>query len=270
MSIEPPLFDTVIGIDCATKPENTGLAIARRVDGAWRLCDVQDGRRDGDPADAVAAWTPDGHRILIALDAPLGWPARMSPTLRHHRAGDRISAAPNLMFARETDRHVYATYGKKPLDVGADRIARTALAALVLLDAVRARTGCAVPLWWGEGSAGAPGSAHVAALEVYPAGTLRAHGVHAKGYKKVHNGPGRRAVATLLADRMLLPVDFDVSRLGDDAIDAALCVLAGVDVAEGRAIGPTLEQRSVSRTEGWIWVRSPVDLDPSPGRGERT
>jgi hypothetical protein len=42
--------------------------------------------------------------VLLAIDAPLGWPAAMGPTLSTHSAGDEITVAPNTMFRRATDR----------------------------------------------------------------------------------------------------------------------------------------------------------------------
>ena len=243
-------FRTVIGVDCATKPERTGLAYARRDPDAWRVRDVRDGARESDPAEIIASWLQQAGPALIALDAPLGWPAPLASALAGHRPGEPVSVSPAHLFARETDRHVHAVYGKKPLDVGADRIARTAVAALGLLAEVRRRTGLACPLWWRAGDVLEP-----AAVEVYPAGTLRAYGVPAKGYKTSATGPGRREVASLLEGCLRLPDGFDASAWSDDAIDALLCVVAGIDVVEDRAIPPSAEQRDAARTEGWIWVR---------------
>lgn len=63
------------------------------------------------------------------------------------------------------------------LDVGADRIARTATAALSLLAQIRVLTKQAIPLAW------SPEIAKHSAIEVYPAGTLTAYGLPNGGYK---------------------------------------------------------------------------------------
>ena len=47
-----------------------------------------------------------------------------------------------------------------------------------------------------------------------------------------------------------------------DALDALLCVVAGLDVVEGTAVGPTADERAVAERGGWIWVRR-----VSAGRG---
>jgi hypothetical protein len=38
------------------------------------------------------------------------------------------------------------------------------------------------------------------------------------------------------------------------ALDAVLCVAAGIDFLAGAALGP--DDPEVARREGWIWVRS--------------
>ncbi len=245
-------FDAVIGVDCATKPESIGLARAVRADTGWRLTEVVDGSRRLDPAATVVAWLEDTPRALVALDAPLGWPRALGASLVDHDAGDSLRYDADELFSRDADRHVHALYGKKPLEVGAGWIARTAVAALGLLHEVRARTGHRVPLLWDPSESQA-----AAAIEVYPAATLRAHGVRAGGYKKDASGPGRASVGDLLARTMVLSDGFDATIRTDDAIDAALCVLAGIDVASGRAIAPSGEQLAAARREGWIWVARP-------------
>jgi hypothetical protein len=82
-----------------------------------------------DASDAAAA--------LIAIDAPLGWPAGAGEAFTAHRAGDSIPIEADALFRRETDRFVYRLLGQTPLEVGADKIARTALAALSFLGDLR-------------------------------------------------------------------------------------------------------------------------------------
>mgnify|MGYP006291461983 FL=1 len=245
-------FDAVIGIDCATQPRSIGLARAVRVNERWRLAEIVDGSSSLDPATMVAAWLEETPCALLALDAPLGWPRRLGASLVDHDAGEPLAPDSDQLFSRDTDRHVHALYGKKPLEVGAGWIARTAVAALGLLHEVRARTGHRLPLLWDPSESQA-----AAAIEVYPAATLRAHGVRASGYKKDAAGSGRASVGDLLARTMDLSDGFDATTRTDDAIDAALCVLAGIDVASGRAIAPSGEQLATARREGWIWVARP-------------
>ena len=145
--------------------------------------------------------------------------------------------------------------GKQSLDVGADRIARTAHAALRFLEALRRSTGQAIPLaWeqhWDEG---------VRAIEVYPAGTLAACGARAPGYKRREGHTPRRALLTFLEEWVVLPDDLSLMEQNHDALDAALCVLAGSDFLRGDVIGPA--NRPLAEKEGWIWVRRPHSSTP--------
>lgn len=245
----PVPFDAVIGIDCATQPERVGLAWGRRTRDGWSVDRVTLGAGDRTPAALVSAWVAEQPRTLLALDAPLGWPAALGDALVHHRAGAALDADVSELFTRVTDRVIRTRYGKRPLEVGADRIARTARAALELLHEVRRTTGHAVPLAWDASADDAP---H--AVEVYPAATLAAHGLPSRQYK-VPGSEARGPIAAALRARLAVPDPLDLVALPGDALDALVCVLAGIDVAEGTALAPRDEERGAAEREGWIWVR---------------
>ncbi len=61
----------VIGVDCATQANKTGLARATWDSVRLRLEEVFAGSEQSPPADTIAAWVDDGVSVLIALDAPL-------------------------------------------------------------------------------------------------------------------------------------------------------------------------------------------------------
>ncbi len=197
--------------------------------------------------ETVAGWVGDAERCLLALDAPLGWPAALGPALAAHRAGAVIREPSDRLFRRETDRDVHRRFRKMPLEVGAERIARTARAALETLDEVRSRTGLAIPLAWGPNETG-----RAAVIEVYPAGTLLTHGFPAAGYKKPEQRPVREAILDRLAGVLALPDDREPMLMDADRLDAAVCILAAADFLAGRAVPPG--DQTTARKEGWIWV----------------
>lgn len=116
----------VIGVDCATQANKTGLARATWDSVRLRLEEVFAGSEQSPPADTIAAWVDDGVSVLIALDAPLGWPCALGPALVAHHAGRPIVESPDRLFHRLTDDVVRDRLGKRPLEVGANLIARTA------------------------------------------------------------------------------------------------------------------------------------------------
>jgi predicted nuclease with RNAse H fold len=200
--------------------------------------------------DILADWITAGSRVLLAIDAPLGWPAEMGAALSSHRAGEPIDRAAHAMFRRETDRFIKRRIGKQSLDVGADRIARTAFAALAMLGAARRQTGHIIPLAW------SPAFEGVVAIEVYPAATLRAHGISDRGYKAKEGDVERREVLSRLEQHFDLRVDRGELLAKVDVLDAAACVLAGLDFEAGVAMAP--ENLNEARREGWIWARDPA------------
>ena len=199
------------------------------------------------PAVVIAEWLADWDGpVLLALDAPLGWPARLAEALVHHQAGDYIDVAPNQLFRRLTDEVVKQRIGKQSLDVGADRIARTAHAALALMEELRRRLGRAVSTGWTPGQVDG-----VQAIEVYPAATLAAHGIASRGYKA--DEAARRSIASALQERMRLTIDIPAIDERADGLDACICLLAAQDYLNGAVI-PAAADPQV-RKEGWIWVR---------------
>ena len=223
----------IVGVDCATDPNKVGLALAKVSGAGTLLLDGRLGRSEEPTVECIAGWLRESPRALIALDAPLGWPADLGKALADHRSGMPLLTQPNLLFRRETDRFVKRKIGKQPLDVGADRIARTAHSALRLLQKLRVLTGQEIPL------ALSPDYSHdVAAIEVYPAATLKAHGIRSSGYKKPGQTEERREIIAGLAERMEVRTRIGPLEHKADVLDAAVCVLAGADFLSGRALSP--------------------------------
>ncbi|HYS54238.1 MAG TPA: DUF429 domain-containing protein [Thermoanaerobaculia bacterium] len=237
----------IIGIDCAVAAKNTAVAHGWSENGRVIVDRVVACTPKQDAVATIGALLKDERPLLFCLDAPLGWPKRLGEALGKHRAGDPIDAEAHALFRRETDRIVKRETGQQPLDVGADRIARTAEAALSLLAAVRNRTGASIPLAWTPDEI-----PDASAIEVYPAATMRQLGIAARGYKDVAAVQQRRAIISalkLFADL----TQIEESIVTGDELDAVLCVLAGSDFLARRCLLPS--DRNSAEREGWIWVR---------------
>jgi len=240
----------IIGVDCATENSKVGVARGSLDRGVARIDEVVVCDKDRSAADYIASWISSTDPVLLALDAPLGWPQPLGVSLANHRAGDELFVAPNDIFRRATDRFTQRTLGKTPLDVGADRIARTAHAALRVLGELRRRLGQPIPLAWSpELTAG------ISAIEVYPAATLGVWGIRASRYKNPDQVDERREVIAALRPHFVLPADVTVLEHNADALDAAVCLLCAKDFLLGHASPP--DDPSVAAVEGWIWTRTP-------------
>ncbi|MAU01116.1 MAG: hypothetical protein CL608_28570 [Anaerolineaceae bacterium] len=242
---------TIIGIDCATQPQKTGLAVGTWNGTAVSLHTLTLGQKKQSLAQTIANWLPAHTPTLLAIDAPLGWPADLGHQLANHNAGDPLPVPPNTLFRRETDRRIWQRTGKLPLDVGADRIARTAHAALTLLADLRQITQEPIPLAWQPQPA-----QNLSAIEVYPAGTLKMmfDPMRVPRYKGKDGENGRSVILHQLKQHVTLPTNTQLLLKNDDVLDAALCVLAGADFLRGGAGPPAnIDQ---AKKEGWIWVRT--------------
>ena len=91
------------------------------------------------------------------------------------------------------------------MDVGADRIARAAHAALRYLEAIRQAVKQPFPIAWGGDS-----YSHTSAIEVYPAATLKQLDIRSVGYKKKENTEERSEITQSLKTKVTLNVDTQV------------------------------------------------------------
>ena len=237
----------VIGIDAAVSVAKRGAVLAS-FDGETLAID------EVLPPTAIAisrrvAALPSS-RLLLCVDAPLGWPASLAKCLADHHAGHAVSAEPNRLFRRESDRWIKNNIDRQPLDVGADRIARTAHAALELLGALREALDQPIPLAW------SPDFIGTACIEVYPAATLRAHGLSSKGYKAATDASlaAREALLAALSPTLSAPVR-QAALAVEHIFDAVLCCLTGYDFLRGSCAAPP--DSSLAEREGWIWVKHP-------------
>lgn len=234
------LLVNLIGIDAATRPEKTGLAFAtwEPEAGLW-VKELRFAAPEG-VLDIVRPWFKEP--ALVCIDAPLGWPAAMT-TLAEHRAGESLGLDWGQHFIRQTDRLVHQKLGKKPLEVAADRIARTAAKAVGWLGEWN------LPLAWEPG----PG-----VIEVYPAAVLLAHHLSERGYKKPEQTARRLELLKALSPHWDLPVQLHQQAANHtDLLDALLCLLGGVDFLTGRCLPP--EDLELAQKEGWIWFVPPAE-----------
>jgi predicted nuclease with RNAse H fold len=235
---------TIVGVDCAAQPENTGLARTTRDGETLIVHETCCASRRTSAASIVAGWIKKSDRALLALDAPLGWPAAFGHELTRHRAGAPLATAAHAMFRRMTDDEIHRRLGKRPLEVAADRIARATHAALRFLEDLRALVDAPIPLVWSADRAGAFG-----AIEVYPAATRIALGVP-------------RGAGSLAGLESRLRITADIPRDSEHARDAIVCAITAVEFLADRTIAPTAHQRPQAEHEGWIWAGGAPTPEP--------
>ena len=246
----------IIGVDCATVPKKVGLAFASMGDCKIKLIKVyvcSQMKSLEEVAESIAKRIDKGIPTLLAIDAPLGWPDNMGELLAGHSAGQPIRKSANKMFRRQTDCFIKKKIRKQPLDVGADRIARTAYAALYLLKELRKITKQKIPLAWSRKL-----KEKLSAIEVYPAATLKAYSIEDLRYKKPNQEKVRESIISKLKIHIDLQVDLQEHTLlnqNADALDAVVCTLAANDFLLDNSMKPA--DNNLAKKEGWIWVKNP-------------
>ena len=248
----------IISVDCATTVAKVGLASA-----AWGPQGLHDVALHPVGGRSKLAETParlrdeivrlleqsSGEPVLLALDAPLGWPEAMLTSLPR-KAGDPIDAEADRLFRRETDRAIEARLGRRVLEVGANLIARTAYMALGLLAALREDQ----PDWSLAMSPDLGPGFHF--IEIYPAGTALEElppeqQQLLKGYKA--DASKRAELLGALAAKWLCLEG--LAPRNDHEMDALIGILAAARFLAGDSPAPsTDEQRRLATVEGWIWL----------------
>lgn len=241
----------IIGIDCAVSPNKVGLALALMDGNQCSLLKAEKSSKQRPPVNTLVEWICklDGQ-ILLALDAPLGWPEALSNELVSHLAGNVILQRADKMFRRSTDLFVKDMMGKQPLDIGADRIARTAHAALNLLQEIRQSTKEKISLAWNLEF-----DSRIAAIEVYPAATLVSYNLPSMKYKKAEEESTRQKIISNLRQYLDIGKFEDILKESADVLDSVICVLAASDFLKSKTMVPP--NMKLAKKEGWIWVKSP-------------
>lgn len=199
---------TIVGVDCASQDKHIGLACGTLgANNRLRLLDASLGAGPDGIVQLLAGWLQPHPRVLLAIDAPLGWPRRLAESLQLHRAGEPLLEHQSTRLVRRMTDLQLREVGHQPLDVGADRIAYAAHRALRLLGELRQATGRALPLLW-------PPVSESGAIEVYPAATMRARAFVTAGYKQ--NGRDQRPTALAAREQILAQLAPELE------IDAAL------------------------------------------------
>ena len=241
----------LIGLDAASDHRKFGYAIGQwseaglTIDASGCLAGRQ--AKSGEALQRIAEQIVRAGadtRVLIAIDAPLGWPEPLADSLAVHKAGQPLHAKKDALFNRTTDLRLKAL-GHRPLEIGADRIARAAVEALVVLEELRSTTGLNIPLAW------KPEFEGQAAIEVYPAATLKARGLPHTKYKNPKDPDSLSKLAKHLAKQFQ---NLEKHVQGNvDAFDAALCLLCASDFLHGYCSAPAEQAKALK--EGWTWVK---------------
>lgn len=145
--LEPGPF--LIGLDRASRDRNMGLALGEMYQGWVVVREVLLSVSSVLPI--LARWIQTHDPAVLAFDAPLGWPAPMGQQPAGHRAGEAIPAPAAEFFSRHNDCTVRKITGKRPVEVGANLIGRTAHATVNLLRELREQTKRRLPLATGKG-----------------------------------------------------------------------------------------------------------------------
>ena len=233
--------------------------------------------------DSISNTVVDGRDapVLIAINAPLGWPGKMIEALTKHEAGDGLPSLDtdaddygsemafalgdhemehatrwrkerNRFFRRETERIVReawwgrqaapGTFGPTGLDVGADKSARTAHAALRLLKAIRRNTGLEIPVIT---DCSGP-ITQTSAIEVYT-GWPRTPTQDAEATPGIDDQGQQQGEAVGVAVKK---TPHDRSKL--NASTAVHTAIAFLERGVGRPNDHDLDL-AIAKREGWIW-----------------
>jgi len=240
----------IIGIDYATKERFIGLSLLDYDKSI--LLEVTTGNPKRKSIEVITEWINKcNDKFLICIDSPLGWPESFKKQLSNHMTGNPIKIPKDSFFLRETDKIIHKELGKKPLEVTANFIARTAFSALNFLDEISKEIGNDIKLVWKLDAVYDNG-----VIETYPAGWLESEGIKSMGYKK---NPDRiREIFSYIEKNSSIDLSIIRKReLSDHELDSLICCLVGKEFLDGKCIDPFKFGITIPLLtgEGWIWFK---------------
>jgi predicted nuclease with RNAse H fold len=222
----------LVGVDWSTQESKRGVAVVDVIHGSASLVELSGCNARRNALGALSAALTEAMPCVVAIDAPLGWPRAIAPALMEHSAGEGLRSDADAMFSRDTDRFVHQKLPKKkPLEVGANLIARTAHSANQFLRDLRKETSLPIPLLWSVEDL-----RNVGVIEVYPAAT------------KMTVSEQSPFAALCLQDATVVCANAHVE-------DALWCAVAALHFVRGQCHLPA--DVDCSRREGWIWFKRP-------------
>jgi NADH:ubiquinone oxidoreductase subunit E len=225
----------------------------------------------------------DYDRIIIAVDAPLGWPAAFQRFVQQpmHQAGEQASTAYEALKYRQTDRYIADIHPNIDAVLSASFDTMTSLTTVAITALKKWRTAKELTVMPHDG----PGEPKKGvAIEVYP-GLVKGQGKVVEAYRKafqeqlwpdksaqisIHGG-NYRAMAAQAIKSVFENIyhqknpKSNQNRRATDVCDALICALMGLGYQLGHQASdvglPPLsttddippELRELARQEGWIF-----------------
>ena len=229
------------GVDLATEPKGTALAIIEWKETAATLVDLQLGVTDETIVEAA------GVVDKLGIDCALGWPIEFVEFLNNHANLGSTSFPDGGMdwrrrtSFRESDRHVKEVTGKWPLSVSTDRLGLTAMRCAGLQGRLQ-QSGIEIDR---------SGSGKI--VEIYPGASLRLWGFDTTGYRA--NEDARTELLTAIEHSvpwLNIGSNRELMIRSTDAFDAVIASLATRAVAINRYLTAPRDIRDIAKVEGWI------------------
>jgi predicted nuclease with RNAse H fold len=233
----------MLGIDLSSADEGTAGCIVRWDGGVGHVERLAQPLSDADIVELA--------RIsdLVAIDAPLGWPAAFVAAVTGHARGEAWPSVGlrDLRF-RATDHHVRDNVGWWPLSVSSDLIGVVAFRAARLVSLLR------------PGASARDGSNGL--LEVYPAAALARWSLPHLGYKKRAHTAERLAILAGLervVEVEMTAVQEQLAR-SSDCLDSLVAAIVARALAIGRTDPIPVGHRAIAAVEGWIHLPTGAPL----------
>ncbi len=231
----------VIGVDLSLNHRNDAVAF-----GVWNRRELamvrhRESRRDALLHMPAMMLADKPRRILLVLNAPLGWP----------EDGDQAF--------RQTDAFIRRVTGVRLPSFRTQRVPRLARTAEMWLGDLRRMTGSDWPVLRSHASLPEEGAA---VIEAYPEVAIARHGLDPRPFRARAAADWRARIVRRIQSAMHVP-DALLDRLIESpkALGAAMGVLAGFDFLDGHC-QPPLPEIPVPTLEGEGWIQATAKAMP--------
>lgn len=251
----------IVGVDCSTDNSNNGIATLDTKKMIMKLINQKNGMNTVDliyeEISNFIGQDSDDRKVLICLDAPLGWPEKFGATLSSHDAGEYIPVDKSTFFSRYTDEFCSSQLKldrNTVLDVAADKIAKTSYTVLEMINNLNNKfiNNKKLSLVWDPRE-----KFEIGIIEVYPRTWITQTRLSKLKYKSSHSANAKtkkrnRKWIVGFINSLYTITNLNKQGTNEHRVDALICCLIGDYFMRNMCCSPP-NGNTIVKKEGWIW-----------------
>jgi predicted RNase H-like nuclease len=266
----------IIGFDCAAQMDKVGITYSEFTANKWKIEKILPKANYDKFLKKIEYFKEREEEVLLCFDTPLGYPQKMVAYLNKLTAGKadlgnefNYDDHSREYFRRRTDILVKNELGITPLEIGADKLARSTLRTFEIINRINKILNGELSLAWDNKNL-----SQYSMIEVYPKATLvglkkfagyqfpvgRKKKPKQKNYMSFKKDiDAKKKVLKIILKECTNPEDIDIPEKikpkFEHGFDSLICAFTGKKFIDGKLNSPSDFGLDNDMKEGWIWTK---------------